>query len=161
MHQAKPEILTDGMHMYRGTKIIHDFSRPLNERAKSRKVVSPYYATPVNAQTAKTRMFYLDRHFAPDLEWAYCNDFANIEHTGWFLSEDQTDTARGIVMTLPGRRGFIPGWTLGEGMASVIDIDIYPDAESAAYAADSLAEDVAEAERQREYEQNCELDEAA
>ena len=62
-------------------------------------------------------------------------------------------------MRLPHNRGFLAGWSMGEGMISEIEYTVYDDERNAAWAADSLAEDVAEKERefqesQEEYEDN-------
>lgn len=88
----------------------------------------------------------------PALRWVWCDDIArSIRHTGWYTDEDgAADKIRGIVMRLPRSRGFLAGWSMGEGMASEIDRSIYDDELSAAMAADDCARYAAE--RQREYE---------
>ena len=55
-------------------------------------------------------------------------------------------------------RDYLAGWSMGIGTASEIDCAIYDDEIDAAYAADSMAEDAAE--REREYKEHNEEDEA-
>jgi predicted GNAT superfamily acetyltransferase len=69
-------------------------------------------------------------------------DGVRIDHTGWFCDEYGTKI-RGIVVALPHGR-FLAGWSMGEGMASTVDADLYDTAEDAAYAADSMAESAAD-----------------
>ena len=118
---------------------------------KRNPVTGPYYHAPKPG--AKAAFFYLDSDFMPGLRWQYCDDISNarIRHTGWFTNEFQDDKIRGVVFRLPNKRGFLAGWTMGEGMASELDYYVWDDEVDAAHAADSQAEDAAE--RQREYEE--------
>lgn len=136
--------------MLRGTHIIHNLTMPLSRRVELRRTCGPYYGTPSYTGIDKTRFFYLDSDFMPALRWQWADEIVNLRHTGWYCDEFQDQTIRGFVMRLPHDRGFLAGWSMGESMASEIELDIYPDEHSAAYAADSLAE--CAAERQREYE---------
>lgn len=139
------------------------FQCPLNQLKKHRgknRICGPYYTTRkliTGPHPGKT--FYLDSDFAPVLRWQWCDDVTSrIAHTGWFTDEYGYDKIRGVVFRLPRSRGFLAGWSMGRGMASEIDCTIYDDEISAAYAADSMAEDAAE--REREYqEQNKEEEE--
>jgi len=103
--------------------------------------------------------FYLEddsRAFGLRLRWA--DDVARLNHTGWFIDpHGDGETARGFVLTLPHGRGFLAGYSLGEGMASGLDSSIYPDETGAALAADSMAENVAA--ENREYLETLEDDE--
>lgn len=65
------------------------------------------------------------------------------ETTGntWRAGED---SFQGIVLRLPHGRGFLAGWTMGEGTASSLDYEIYEDIDDATRAADSLAESAAD-----------------
>lgn len=93
------------------------------------------------------KMFYLDSDFMPGLRWQWCDEVAHrtIRHHGWFCDEFQDSTIRGLVMRLPANRVFLAGWSMGEGMISCADYSArYVDALSAALAADSWAERVAE-----------------
>lgn len=98
--------------------------------------------------------FYLEddsRAFGLRLRWA--DTVARLGHTGWFLDPDgDGDTARGFVLTLPHGRGFLAGWALGVGMVGELDSSVYGDETDAAHAADSMAETVAEQER--DYREN-------
>jgi hypothetical protein len=137
--------------MLRGTHIIHNLTRPLSKRLESRKHSGPYYGKPAYAGIDKYRSFYLGSDFMPELRWEWADEVVRLNHTGWYCDNYQDETIRGIVLRLPHNRGFLAGWSMGEGMMSEIELDIYPDQESAAYAADSSAEYAAE--RQREHEE--------
>ena len=97
----------------------------------------------------KGRSFYLDNDFMPSLRWRWCDDICNsIRHTGWYCDSFQDSKIRGIVMRLPRNRGFLAGWSMGDGMISEIEYIIYNDERDAAWAADSIAENIAEKERE-------------
>lgn len=133
---------------------------PLNQLRKkreSRKYCGPYYHAP--KPTDKSGIgFYLDSAGQPFTRWKWCDDVLNnIGHTGWFCDRYAAgDTIRGIVVYLPHGR-FSAGYSMGDGMASFVDGELYDDETSAAYAADSMAENAAE--RQREYEETLENEE--
>ncbi len=127
--------------------------------ARHRKpCTGPYYHAPRPLDREnQTLFFYLDSDFMPSLRWQYCDDVArSISHSGWFTDDDGAgDTIRGIVARLPHGRGFIAGWTMGEGMASVLDYkDVFhaDDEIGAALCADSMAENAAEHEREYQEE---------
>ena len=108
------------------------------------------------------RMFYLDSDFMPSLRWTWCDEvnaggyLNNIKHKGWFTDEyGDSDTIRGIVFRLPHGRGFIPGWSMGESMCGEMEYDIYEDELECAHAADSLAERIADKEREYQYVHTC------
>jgi hypothetical protein len=108
-----------------------------------------YYHAPT--PSAKGRGFYLSAREAPGLRWEWADecDGARIRHTGWFCDEDQCTKIRGIVMRLPRGRGFLAGWSMGEGMASTVDYSpIFDNAADAAACADSMAENAADNERE-------------
>jgi len=125
------------------------------EKAKAPSFCGPYYSAPKPAGRGHGISFYLDSDFAPGLRWEWCDQVegVRIRHTGWFTDEHgDTDTIRGLVMRLPKGRGFLAGWSMGSGMASAVDCEIYADASDAAYAADCLAERAAE--RERDYQES-------
>lgn len=98
-------------------------------------------------------MFYLDNDLMPALRWTYCDKVENVQinHTGWFTDEyGDSDKIRGIVIRLNHGKGYLPGWTMGEGMCSELDNDIYDCPIVCAHRADRLAELVAEQERDRD-----------
>lgn len=118
--------------------------------ARRNRLTGPYTAAP--SPNAKGAFFYLDSDFMPGLRWAWADETdARIEHRGWFSdTHGDGDTIRGIVFRLPKDRGFLAGWSMGESMASELETSrVYDDERSAAYAADSMAEGVAEKERER------------
>lgn len=129
----------------------------MQKRLRDRKSTfgcGDYYHAPKPISGHSNGMgFYLDSDGQPFGRWMYCDDVngANIHHTGWFCDEFQDSKIRGIVARLPHGRGFLAGWTMGESMASEVDAYVYDDEVDAARAADSLAEQAAE--RQREFEQ--------
>ena len=138
---------------------------PVDQLKKNRgknRVCGPYYTTrQLITGPHPGEAFYLDSDFAPGLRWRWCDAVTSrIVHTGWFTDEyGDGDKIRGIVFRLPRSRGFLAGWSMGIGTASEIDCTIYDDEIDAAYAADSMAEDAAEREREYKEQQNQEEDE--
>jgi hypothetical protein len=118
---------------------------------------SIYYHAPkpLTAGPHPGRGFYLDNHGSPN-RWKWADEIsgASIRHTGWYSDEyGDAEKIRGVVIYLPHGR-MLAGWSMGEGMASSIDGDIYTDEIEAARAADSIAE--AAAEQEREYQAEIE-----
>lgn len=130
----------------------------LSKRLVDRKngFCGPYYHAP-KPLTRPTmgedngRAFYLESQGMPGLRWEWCDDVARVGHSGWFTNEFQDEKLRGLIFQLPHGRGFLAGYSAGSGMYSVFEYSVYPDKTDAAYAADSLAEFMAE--QQREYEE--------
>lgn len=109
-----------------------------------------YHAPKPNNTVDRSIGFYLDSDGMPDLRWKWCDevDGCRVDHTGWYSDEyGDSEKIRGIVLRLPNNRGFLAGWSMGEGMASTVEYSIYDDEVDAAYAADSIAESTAESER--------------
>lgn len=108
---------------------------------------------PVTAAT-ESRMFYHDSEFMPGMRWTWADEVDGtgraIDHRGWWMDEDgYGDKARGLVFRLPKGRGFLAGWSMGDGMLGEVHTDtVYGDEVSAAFAADSIAESVAEMNRE-------------
>lgn len=134
-------------------------NQPIHKRLEefkkgNRRLTSGYYQNkpcPLETQEDKGRLFYHESDFAPGLRFEYCDQVegARIDHKGWFTDPDGTgDTIRGIVFRLPHNRGFIPGWTMGDSMASAIEYDIYEDEVLCARVADQMAENIAGRERE-------------
>ena len=124
------------------------------KHADLRKCCGPYQFR-IDADQP-TRPSYLDSDFFPGLRWKYADEVSrSIRHTGWFCDEYGDDTIRGLVLRLPKGRGFLAGWTMGEHMATEIDVSwIHDDEVEAARAADDMAERAAE--RNREYLESAE-----
>lgn len=116
------------------------------------KVDSAYFSAPQPLDgKADSFGFYLDSDFAPGLRWTWCDkvEGVRIDHTGWHTIEGGgTENARGLVLRLPHARGFLAGWSLGEGMCATVSRHMHEDEAGAAHAADSMAERAAEAERE-------------
>lgn len=74
---------------------------------------------------------------------------ARIDHMGWFVDDEQCDKVRGIVAGLSHGR-YIAGYEDSSGCRVYVD-GVYDDDRKAAYAADSIAERVAD--KEREYSQ--------
>jgi len=72
--------------------------------------------------------------------------------TAYWGDDDGFTTFTPIIARLPHARGFLAGWTMGQGMAASLEPEIYETPEDAAFAAHSIAEDVAE--REREYRED-------
>ena len=136
------------------------FPCPVNQLKKRRgknRVCGPYYTTrQLITGRHSGKSFYLGSDFSPDLRWQWCDDVTSrINHTGWFTNEyGDGDIIRGIVFRLPRSRGFLAGWSMGEGMITGRGCTIYGDETAAAYAADSMAEYIAKQEREYQEQQN-------
>lgn len=114
-------------------------------------VVSPYYHAPAPVMRACKRSFYLSSAGMPGLRWQYADEVegARINHEGWYADPyGADDKIRGVVFRLPHARGFLYGWTYGDGMLASISGDIWPgdDIAGAAVAADQDAERAAESD---------------
>ena len=123
----------------------------LRKKRELRKVCGGYYHAPT-PNSNNGRGFYLDDAGQPFTRWQWADDVegAHISHSGWFTDDHgDSEKIRGIVVRLPHGR-FMAGWSMGEGMASSLDPDVYDDIIDAARAADSIAEDAAD--REREYQ---------
>lgn len=82
----------------------------------------------------------------------YTDDLIRLDHTGWFTNDFQDEVMRGVVYRLPSRKGesvFAVGYAdpVNDDAARVEIITGY-DIEDAARMADSIAERVAEKERE-------------
>lgn len=141
-------------------RYIPEFSRSKYDKRTFRAV---YYHAPAPLTGKHSgKGFYLGDTGSFN-RWIWCDQAdgvsRSIQHKGWYCDNFQYQTIRGIVVRLPHNR-FLAGWSMGEGMASCVDGDIYDDERSAALAADSLAERAAEDEREyREIEEEKCLEE--
>lgn len=113
--------------------------------------VGPYRTAPV-PNSGGPWGFYLDADAPFELRLRPAHEILpRAVAVGWYCSEDECgDAAYGIVAALAHGRGFLSGWTLGEGMIGALEPTIYADEVSAAIAADDAARLVAERERERE-----------
>jgi hypothetical protein len=157
---------------------LHDYSIPLVERAKRRKTFGPYTLRPRYGNQYIS--FYMEcvTSPAPDAwPWLQTSSVAPAAHGGRvdLRIEEANDhltpgglrnitgyatTAAGlggdvlspIVARLPRGRGFLAGWTMGEGMISELSYHVYDDGEDAALAAHAFADCAAEDMRSDEIE---------
>ena len=138
------------------------FSLPKGSKAErlteaKNPVCGPYFHSP-KPGGGKGCGFYLESDGGIALRWTWADKVsgAGIEHTGWYSDEHgDSEKIRGLVLRLPRSRGFLAGWSMGEGMASALECDIYETEREAALAADSLAENVAEREREHQEEEEA------
>lgn len=163
----------DSLRSHRSEPIIyiHNFRRPLRERLKSRQHVGPYMWKP--ATPGCGRGFYISQHLLScdengstfDLRLSLANDhlpsyYRLARINGYYCDRDGNgDTLKPIVARLPHNRGFLAGWYMGLGMCASVDGKVYQDAESAAFAAHSMAEYDAEKSRELQYEDEDENEE--
>lgn len=124
---------------------------------------STYYHAPepmVGGKSHPGDSFYLGDMGGPS-RWVWADEAGGvrINHTGWYTDEDgDSEKMRGIVVRLPHGK-FLAGWSMGEGMSSSVEGDIYNDETEAAYAADSIAENAAEREREYQEEERVRIKE--
>lgn len=138
------------------------YDRPLSQRVQSRRICGPYSWRPTKAPNVG-RGFYQagdglacdPRGSTFDLRLEPANEhLPSYSRAGrilgyWCDQEGYGDTYKPIIARLPRGRGFLAGWTMGEGMCAALDSHIWPDAREAALAAHDLAE--TDAEHEREY----------
>lgn len=146
------------------TVYLHDYSTPLAKR--TRKVTGPYrFTIPQPNDSGEGVSFYMDsrgvfygmsEHGASlSLRLEPAKDLmpmhARLRLPDGYYYNDHGETMKPIVARLPHGRGFLAGYTMGDGMASGLDRTLWDSEEEAARAAHDLAESMAE--RQREYEE--------
>ncbi len=134
--------------------IIHDFTRSLLQRKDSRRYTGPYYWKPSKPKGG--RGFYqsnegglsVDRAGSTfDLRLSLASEHVGYRLAairGYYIDSHYIDTLTPIIAILPRGRGYLPGWTMGQGMLAAIDRDICKDPETAAIEAYRLAESEAE-----------------
>lgn len=153
-----------------------DYSRSLSERKATRKFCGPYMWTPQEATKREGFGFYQSsdkRYMRMDssgsivdmrIEHANkCFDDINNAYNrksridGYYCDELGDQTMQPIVCTLPNKRGFLAGWTMGEGMCASLSTHIWKDRNDAALAAHDEAEKCAEQEQEyQQFNQDCE-----
>lgn len=137
---------------------------PMAKRLANAKnpVTGEYQLRPIPRQAGEaSTFFYLDSDFMPGLRWKWCDELGSskVKHTGWWCDEYQDSKIRGLIMRLPKGRGFLAGWSMGTSMASQVEIStIYSAPEQAALAADSMAENAAEKEREYQEQENARIE---
>lgn len=158
-----PEFTFAGFTFPRNSSFLPRGTRADRVERHIKPLTGPYYSAPkpLNGKN-QGNSFYLASDFAPGLRWMWAdNVVSSINHTGWFCDDHGDTKIRGVVFRLPADRGFLIGWSMGEGMASVIETGtIYDTKVIAACHADALAAQAAEDEREYQATQE-ELSEAA
>lgn len=89
------------------------------------------------------KLYHDDSSMPGRWRWADAIPNTRVHHRGWWIDEDQFEKIRGIVITLNHARGWLAGWSMGEGMCAEIDNYVYLDELWAAQVADSMAENAA------------------
>ena len=125
----------------------------LRKKREGRRFTGGYYHAPT-PNSNNGRGFYLDDAGQPFTRWQWADDVegAHISHSGWFTDDHgDSEKIRGIVILLPHGR-FMAGWSMGKGMASTLEPDVYDDIDEAAQMADEHAR--VAAENEREYQES-------
>jgi len=145
------------------TIYLHNWRRPLPLRVQNRKVVGPYMYTVPTAGRGLGRGYYAsdDQGTTGDATFRLRSCERPARVNGWYCDDMQDQTITACVLRLPRGRGFLAGWTMGKGMASSVDFDLYAEERDAWYAADSMAEHAAEREREYQAEQDAKREEEA
>lgn len=130
--------------------VLHDYSRKLADRLQSRRTVGPYRWQPTTPN--KERGFYM----GAGSTMGDSTFRLRVVYTGDTFTDWESDTTfEAIVLRLPRGRGFLAGWTMGDGMLSACDPEISPDYDTAARWACGMAERACsdESEYQAEWRQ--------
>lgn len=136
--------------------ITHDLRKPMCKRVEERKHCGPYRWRP--SKTGTGRGFYMAEGLKVDqagstfdlrLEPArnflpFGSRLSRIDGYFYSVAMDRDECLIPIVARLPNKRGFLAGWTMGDGMMSAIDGDVCEDGYNAALAAYDMAERNAE-----------------
>jgi hypothetical protein len=135
---------------------VHDFARPLAERANSRRHVGPYRITASGGRGGVA--FYRDSDGACA---RYGSPFAlrlepipsrGVRFSSCYSVNDEGDAYTPMVARLPRGRGFLAVWSLGHGMISFLDRYVFTTKGAAAASAHDSAERAAH--DQRVYEES-------
>jgi len=152
MNNLKPEFQFAGINFPKWVWNLHrgPWKKRLERRRNSCTGWGYYHAPRPLESGDNSRSFYLNDHGMPGLRWTWCDEVASsgIKHTGWYCDDCYDEGIRGIVLRLPRSRGFLAGWSMGEGMASNVDYYVFESEQDAAQCADSMAESAAERERE-------------
>jgi hypothetical protein len=141
-----------------------NYSRSLKERREARKTCGPYRWTPT--EPGKGRSFYqasksltCDPHGSSfDLRLELANDHLKDSRlsrlNGYYTDQFYDTTLTPIIARLPHSRGFLAGWTMGNGMCAALATEVFATAEEAAHAAHGEAECEAEREFERQEDED-------
>jgi hypothetical protein len=152
IHPLKPEFTFAGFTFPRYVATLPTGTMKARVSQRKPPMTGDYYHAPTPNNRAGIGFYLSDSDGCPfSLRHQWCDEVhgAYIDHRGWFADDYQDTKYRGIVFRLPHGRGFLAGYSMGENMLSSVDFYVYRDAVDAAYAADALAEQAAD--REREY----------
>lgn len=130
----------------------HDLRKTLKARQDLQKHCGPYQWKP--SEPGRGRGFYqstdglwMDRAGSTlDLRLELAGKHANKLETEFWADPHGFNSFTPIIARLPHGRGYLAGWTMGEGMCASLELERYDDIKEAAYAAFRLAEYTAERE---------------
>lgn len=157
VHELTPEFSFAGFAFPKWVWSLPKGSKAKRLKAAKNPVCGPCYHAP-KPGGGKGVSFYLESEGSLALRWQWADEVSGVRigHTGWYSDEHgDSEKIRGLVFRLPKSRGFLAGWSMGEGMASALECDIYETEREAARAADSLAENVADREREYQAEEEA------
>lgn len=132
-----------------------DFRKSLAQRKADRKFTSGYRWNPPATPSTGVGFYMASKRLAMDehgarlrLRLAEADEFiprhSRLSGVEYYCDSDQCETLKPIVAYLPHRRGFLAGWTLGQGCCAELDGHIWPTLEEAALAAHDETERAAE-----------------
>lgn len=136
--------------------ITHDYRKPLKERLAARKYCGPYHHAPRDTTKSNGFGFYCaSEELAMDKHGSICNlrlklandviSYSSLSRiSGYYIDNHQDETLKPIIAILPHGKGFLAGWTLGQGMCAELGCYIYDNEQGAAMAAHVEAEYTAE-----------------
>jgi hypothetical protein len=104
-------------------------------QAAIKRGYNKYMVSPDINPTGTT--FHMSEQSMPDLPWRYADEILGVRKRAYKADYWSGLEFRGIVMTLPHRRGFIAGWTDTEYCR--VDYDIFDNEHDAAVTADDMA----------------------
>lgn len=128
-----------------------DYQRPLRDRLESRKHCGPYRWRPntknngIGFYQSSTGLAMDSHGSALRLRLEECPSAYPRGIASYDCGADQEMIP--IIARLPRSRGFLAGWTMGQGMCASLGNTIYDSEEDAHLAAHGEAESAAEAER--------------
>ena len=73
---------------------------------------------------------------------------------GYYIDDFEHETMKPVIARLPRSRGFLAGWSMGEGMLCSFDFGTHGTERDAAICAHSIAENAAQREREYQHEES-------
>lgn len=158
--------------MYKNPIILRDFARPIRERHS--KHVGPYYFGPLQSPPKRSEGWASYEKFCKceksgetnttfrlRIKYAdiYLRDHRLGSIQGYWVTDDCDESIVPVVLLLPKGRGYLSGWSMGDGMCCGVEPELYSDPQEAAIMAHQEAERVADRCREDEEKFQRELKE--